>query len=264
MDTISVLGCGWLGKPLALEFLAKKIEVKGSTTSLEKIDALENSGIKAFHIAFKPEFIGETAFFESEILIINIPPKAKSLGEEFHIRQIENILAEGEKSKTLKKIIFVSSTSVYPNIEKEMIEEDANPSHFLFLAESRIVDFCKKHKKQYLVIRFGGLMGYDRNPCKYFSAQTSTDFSKVNYVHQDDAVGAIVSLVEENIWDETFNILSPEHPTRSEIWSNCTKSAKDDFVKSRNSSMKTINTEKFFSKSKYQFLFPDPLAFKYL
>jgi nucleoside-diphosphate-sugar epimerase len=254
MNTISILGCGWLGKPLALAFLTKKLLVKGSTTSLEKIQTLEKDGIRAYQVAFKPEFAGDTAFFDSEILIINLPPKAKTLGEKFHLKQVENILKESEN---LQKIIFVSSTSVYPNIEKEMKEEDANQSNFLFLAENQVIEFCKKNKKKYLVIRFGGLMGYDRNPCKYFSAQTSADFSRVNYIHQDDAVGAIVSLVEENIWDETFNILSPEHPSRAEIWANCSEISKGDFAKSRDSSKK-------ISKSKYRFIFPDPLAFKYL
>jgi UDP-N-acetyl-D-mannosaminuronate dehydrogenase len=66
MNTISILGCGWLGKPLAVAFLAKNMKVKGSTTTQEKIQTLENSGIKAFQIAFQPEFKGDSAFFESE------------------------------------------------------------------------------------------------------------------------------------------------------------------------------------------------------
>ncbi len=264
MNTISILACGWLGKPLALAFLEKNLKVKGSTTSLEKIFALSNAGIETFQIAFQPEFVGDKAFFESETLIINIPPKAKTLGEEYHLAQIKNILEVCKKSDLLNKIVFVSSTSVYPNIEKEMMEEDADASHFLAKAENLIIDFCKNNRKQHLIVRFGGLMGYDRNPCKYFTAQTSADFSRVNYIHQDDAVGAIVSLVEENIWDETFNIVSPEHPTRAEIWATCDGNSYSQKIKSRESSKKTISVENFLSKSHYQFIYPDPLAFKYL
>jgi nucleoside-diphosphate-sugar epimerase len=264
MNTISILGCGWLGKPLALAFLSKNFSVKGSTTNTEKMVDLEKGGIKAFQIALQPAFVGDDTFFDSEILLINIPPKAKSLGEEFHLQQIENILEECKKSETLQKIVFVSSTSVYPNLEKEMKEDNANPKHFLFMAENLVKNFCKNHNKQYLIIRFGGLMGYDRNPCKYFTSQTSADFSRVNYIHQDDAVGAILSLVEENIWDETFNIVSPEHPTRSEIWAKCGENKPEASSKNRDSSKKIISIENFSSKSQYQFLFPDPLAFKYL
>ncbi len=264
MNTISILGCGWLGKPLALAFLAKNIKVKGSTTTQEKIQTLENAGINAFQIAFEPDFIGNSEFFDSEILIINIPPKAKTLGEEYHLNQIENILMECEKSKKLKKIIFVSSTSVYPNIEKEMKEEYADTGHFLVKAENLIINFCKESEKEYLIIRFGGLMGLDRNPCKYFTSETANDFTKVNYIHQNDAVGSILSLIDENIVNEIFNIVSPMHPTRAEIWENCSQKQVQILTKTRNSSKKTINTDSFFSKSNYQFQFPDPLAFKYL
>jgi predicted dinucleotide-binding enzyme len=62
MNTISILGCGWLGKPLALAFLTKNMKVKGSTTSSEKILPLSNTGIEAYHIAFQPEFVGDDVF----------------------------------------------------------------------------------------------------------------------------------------------------------------------------------------------------------
>ena len=53
MKQISILGCGWLGLPLAKSLLEKGFSVKGSTTSLEKISVIENSGIDAFHIEMK-------------------------------------------------------------------------------------------------------------------------------------------------------------------------------------------------------------------
>jgi nucleoside-diphosphate-sugar epimerase len=145
-----------------------------------------------------------------------------------------------------------------------MKEEDADASHFLVKAENLIIDFCKNNRKQHLIVRFGGLMGYERNPCKYFTTQTSTDFSRVNYIHQDDAVGAILRLIEENIWDEIFNVVSPEHPTRAEIWAKCGYKTRQTITKSRDSSKKTISAENFLCKSNYQFIYPDPLAFKYL
>ena len=37
---ISILGCGWLGLPLAKELLDRSFEVKGSTTSSNKLDQL--------------------------------------------------------------------------------------------------------------------------------------------------------------------------------------------------------------------------------
>ena len=45
MTKISILGCGWLGFPLAKALLSKGLSVKGSTTSSEKLATLEKAGI---------------------------------------------------------------------------------------------------------------------------------------------------------------------------------------------------------------------------
>ncbi|HLO44524.1 MAG TPA: hypothetical protein VK175_09335 [Leadbetterella sp.] len=264
MDTISILGCGWLGFPLAEELLKHHYKVKGSTTSPEKFDILQKKGIQPCRIRLNPAFEGETVFLDSEVLIINIPPKAKTLGEEYHLQQIKNLLDECRKPSSLKKIIFVSSTSVYPNIEKEMIESDADSEHFLVKAENLISDFCEIHNKAFVIIRFGGLMGYERNPCKYFTEKTAGDGSRVNYIHRDDAVGAIMSLLHAKISNETINIVCPEHPSRAEIWAKCKVHNDTQSRNSREVSKKIIRADRFLEKTKYQFLFPDPLAFKYL
>ena len=46
-NTTSIFGCGWLGKPLALYLLEKDFQVKGSTTSEEKMQELKEEGIDA-------------------------------------------------------------------------------------------------------------------------------------------------------------------------------------------------------------------------
>ena len=50
MTNISILGCGWLGVPLAKALLEKGFSVNGSTTSTEKISTLENAEISPFLI----------------------------------------------------------------------------------------------------------------------------------------------------------------------------------------------------------------------
>ena len=218
MNEISILGCGWLGKPLALALQKKNYAVRGSTTSIEKAKHLSSLGINSSQIVLNPDFKGVTYFFESEILIIAIPPKVKTNGEDFYMSQIKSIL---DLSKKAQKTIFISSTSVYQNLGLTMKEEDADSSHFLVNAENLIIESAKKRNHQYLIVRFGGLMGYDRNPCKYLKVEAENDTSRVNYIHQDDAVGAILHLLKNNIWNETLNIVSPEHPQRAEIWKAC-------------------------------------------
>ena len=41
MRNVSILGCGWLGKPLAISLLDDGYSLKGSTTKEEKLALLE-------------------------------------------------------------------------------------------------------------------------------------------------------------------------------------------------------------------------------
>ena len=261
MNEISILGCGWLGKPLALALQKKKYAVRGSATSIEKANYLSSLGINSNLIIINPDFKGVSDFFESEILIIAIPPKVKTNGKDFYLSQINSIL---NLSKKAKKIIFISSTSVYQNLGLIMKEEDADSSHFLVNAENLIIESAEKRNQQYLILRFGGLMGYDRNPCKYLKEEVENDTSRVNYIHQDDAVGAILHLLKNNIWNETFNIVSPVHPQRAEIWKACRGGEAKTVGFSKVTTNKIVDIEKFLQMSEYSFYFPDPLVFKYL
>ena len=74
---ISILGCGWLGFPLAKRFLDAGHSVKGSTTSQEKLVNLQKEGIISYKINLLPEgVVGDLSAFlsDTEILIIDIPP----------------------------------------------------------------------------------------------------------------------------------------------------------------------------------------------
>ena len=50
MKNISILGCGWLGEPLAISLLEAGYSVKGSTTTESKLATLEASQIEAYLI----------------------------------------------------------------------------------------------------------------------------------------------------------------------------------------------------------------------
>lgn len=44
----SIIGCGWLGLPLAERLVAEGYTVKGSTTSVDKLSLLRQKGIDAY------------------------------------------------------------------------------------------------------------------------------------------------------------------------------------------------------------------------
>ena len=135
-EKIAILGCGWLGLPLAESLLSKGYEVKGSTTSESKLDLLKNAGILSFQIQLEAhQIIGNIEEFlkETDVLVIDIPPglrrEVSTSNEMTFVNKVKTLIPFIEKSG-IPKVIFVSSTSVYgdgfPIVE---ITEETKPNY---------------------------------------------------------------------------------------------------------------------------------------
>ncbi|HEY9117765.1 MAG TPA: NAD(P)-binding domain-containing protein, partial [Roseivirga sp.] len=113
---VSVIGCGWLGTPLAEELIQNGHQVLGSTTSANKLNGLRERGIQPILFKLDPMPIGENfnQLFEADLLIINIPPSSRTHPPHFYEEQIKYLKYRLESS-LIKKVVFISSTSYYPN-----------------------------------------------------------------------------------------------------------------------------------------------------
>jgi nucleoside-diphosphate-sugar epimerase len=276
MVKVGILGCGWLGLPLGEFLVSKGCEVNGSTTKDEKLVKIREAGIKPFQIELNPKIIGENIanFLNINVLVIDIPPKLKTRDADFHVEQIKNLIKTLEVS-SVEKIIFISSTSVYPELNREVFEEDVvliehSASSVLVTVENLLNEFCEKTNRKITILRCGGLMGYDRIPAKYFAGWKglTTGGIQVNYIHRDDAIGVIWKVIEQNYWNETLNVVTRIHPFRKEIYE---KNCKDfgyempEFVEPNEPQpFKIVSSKKLLEKLKYEFIYANPLTFKYL
>ena len=269
-QSVSIIGCGWLGLPLAERLLTEGFRVKGSTTSTEKLLILNQAGIEAYQLRLNPEPIGNlTALLQVDTLIINVPPKAGKLGNEFHPQQIQQ-LTNAIRQSSLKHIIYVSSTSVYPELSRVVVEDDViNPGQSaapaLLQAEQLVQSLAPE--RTVTILRCGGLMGYDRIPGKYVAGRTvDSGAVPVNYLHRDDAIAILLAIVQQKIAG-TFNAVAPEHPAREAIYR---KSCADFGYKlptfilpAEPVPYKIISPEKLLRATSYAFTYPDPLGFFY-
>ena len=231
MEQISILGCGWLGLPLAKEFLAKGYSIKGSTTSPEKVNTLQQAGIKPYRIALHPDTIeGDITDFltGSKTLIIDIPPKLRGKGEKENFTdKIKTLLPHIEKSD-INKVLFISSTSVYGDVEGIITEETTpqpnSESGKQLLEVEQLLQNNKNFKT--VIIRFGGLIGEDRHPVHYLAGKKDipNPNAPVNLIHQDDCISIILNSIEKNFEEGILNGVAPYHPTKKEYY---TKKAKE-------------------------------------
>lgn len=269
---VSILGCGWLGLPLAEFLISKGFRVKGSTTQPEKKDKLEQKGVQPYVLSLTPHPQKEQlddlfSFLKAEILIIAIPPQAGRQGDKFHPLQILH-LSEHLKLSNIDKLIYISSTSVYPDNKREVTEEESitenDANHSLRQAEKILSGLHRKST----ILRCGGLMGYDRIPGKYFIGKKdlNTGNVPVNFVHRDDVIQIIYQVIRQEKWNEIFNVVAPKHPVRKAIY---IKNADEfgweapTFIEKDTPAYKVVNSSKVGNELAYQFLYPDPLNFKY-
>ena len=220
---ISILGCGWLGLPLAKALVAKSFTVKGSTTTPEKIAVLKEAGIDPYIIDltnYSPA-LGTEFSKGSEILIINIPPKLRAGGTENYPAKINMIIPEAEKAG-ITKVLFVSSTSVYSD-DNAIVTEDTplNPdseSGGQIVEAEQLLQNNTQFKTT--ILRFGGLIGAGRNPAKFLAGKenVANPAAPVNLIQLEDCIGIILKIIENDVWGETFNAASPQHPSRKDYY----------------------------------------------
>ena len=254
MKQISILGCGWLGLPLAKSLLQKGFRVYGSTTSVEKISVLENAGINPFLVTLSAvEGHTEINSFlkNSEILIIDIPPKLRRDSSENFVGKIQNLIPFIENS-SVRKVLFVSSTSVYSE-DNTTITEDTTPNPDTESGKQLVKaeQLLQSNKSfQTTVIRFGGLIGEDRHPIQFLAGRTNIENPEgpINLIHQMDCIGIIETILQQDPKDnEIFNAVAPYHPTRKEYYTQkATESnlSKPQFNESKPSIGKLISSEK--------------------
>lgn len=235
MTQISILGCGWLGYPLAKAILKEGFSVKGSTTSVDKIPVLENAGIQPFLLSLSAnETTGDLGGFlmDSSFLILNIPPKLRRIPKDTtddpkkeFVEKMANLIPFIENS-SVKKVLFVSSTSVYGNETSEVTEETAtNPDTESGVQLVLVEDLFQGNSNfQTTVLRFGGLIGDDRQPGRFLAGKTNLDNpdASVNLIHQEDCIGLILNLIshtlDAEVWGATFNAVTPYHPSRKQYY----------------------------------------------
>ena len=251
MKRVSVLGCGWLGKSMAISLLDEGYSVKGSTTTEEKLELLEMNNIEPYIVNIS-EFEEFDGFLNSDILIIAITSK--------DVDGFENLISQIENSD-VQKVIFISSTSVYGRLNKVMTEEDAVLKTPLTEIEEL---FRQNNFFETTIIRFAGLFGDDRQPSNWFKNGRKIPQPKgfVNMIHKDDCIEIMHTIIDQNCWDQTFNACSNHHPTRREFYTIAKLSNDFEIPEFENNDVyewKIISSKKLQDALDYTFIHDDLL-----
>lgn len=262
MTKLGILGCGWLGFPLAKVLIKKDYDVKGTSTSIEKVKKLEILGVKSYHYLLENKKPSNTSFFKSiDTLIITIPfiKRGESLENlENSIKKLIEVI----EHESIQNVIYLSSISVYDS-QKGTIYESANcnPKSSSGINTLKIENLFNKGKFITTIIRLGGLIGENRHPIHSLSGKKFNKGDElINLIHQDDALGIILIVIENlNTKNIVYNAVTPFHPSKKEYYSKIafTKNLLPPIFTNSLNEKKIINSDKIFEELNYVFKITD-------
>ena len=215
---IAVVGCGWLGFPLAKNFVELGNTVIGTTTSSEKLSDLQEAGIMPIIWGLKDNFI-EESLKGVDVLILNIPPSKTNNGSISYSDSLEMFCKLLESTT---KVIFISTTGVYPNdiaeADLSIPFDEMDQSKETVLSEIKLT---RKLKGNLTILRLAGLIGPNRHPITSLAKKglVNNGDAPLNLIHLEDVIGLINKIIDEKYWGKILNGCYPENPTKKEYYS---------------------------------------------
>lgn len=263
---ISILGAGWLGLALAQYLRARGYQVKAARTTESGVAELTNLGLEAFQLALDADTaIADGPFWHSPTLVVTVPPQ-RGRTEAEQLAQFQQLIRR-LRGSGVQHVLYISSTSVYGEHNQVVTEADpVDPvrpgGHIVYQLEQLLQG---EPAFQTTVLRFGGLIGYDRLPysgATILGRNRALD-SPMNVIHRDDCVRICHEIVRQQAWGQVFNACADEHPIRREYYAAAARAqgfAFPDLGPVERKPYKVVSSEKLKAALGYQFIFPNPLT----
>jgi nucleoside-diphosphate-sugar epimerase len=259
---LSVLGGGWLGLPLAQYLVAQGYAVQVSRTTAAGVQQVCELGLGAQEVNLATEApLADGPFWQVPTMLIAVPPQASQPVAQ-QVAQYQR-LVERLRASGVRHVLYVSSTSVYGEANAEVTEATPlapqKPGGQVVRALEEVVQ--QEQALQTTVLRFGGLIGYDRLPT--IGRRSRAADTPMNVIHRDDCVRIIHEIVRQGAWGEVFNACADAHPTRREYYAAAAQArgfALPDLGPVQAQPYKVVSSEKLKTTLNYQFLYPNPLA----
>lgn len=267
--SVSIVGCGWYGWPLAQRLQNLGWQVKGSKSTQAGVDALRASGVEGYLLRLDPGPVSEVdeALFTADTLIVNIPPSRRPDVERYHCEQMR-ALAQLIEHSQITRVLFISSTSIYPDINRIVTERDQLPPEKASGRALLRVEYMWRTRSQVdtTVLRFGGLVGGERNPGRFLAGKhdVKNGDAPVNLIHLDDCITITQEIIRQGVWGEILNACCPQHPTRRSFYRAAAEKAGLDvpsFADESATTFKQVDSSLLMRRLGYEFRYPDPLQF---
>lgn len=220
---IAIVGCGWLGLPLALSLQKSGHSIVATRRSHAGCSELYSLGLTGVHFELGSTLTQQqyVPIFNCDLLVLNIPVGRKMASSETFSANMHDLLRQAVASN-IKHVIFISTTSVYGELNTTVTEKSPTspntPSGKVNLMVEKTVQ--RIFGSQATILRPAGLVGEDRHPVNYLAGKTALAAPNkvVNLVHQHDVIHSIECIIKNAVWGQTLVLSASKHPTRKDYY----------------------------------------------
>ena len=209
-DKTLIIGCGYIGLPLALELKKLGHEITAWVRSGETATALAPYGFARVVTGSVGQESAWDAIERDWSLVIHCASSGRG-GETAY----EEVFVQGAKRirehLPLARKLFVSSTSVYGQTAGEMVTEDSPAEPFTATGKLlREAEAILLRSGSATIVRSSGIYGPGRgvlfDKFKRGEAVIEGDGSRwINQIHQHDLVAALIHLIDKGQYGQIYN-----------------------------------------------------------
>lgn len=236
--SVLIVGCGYLGMRVGAALAGTGTTVVGTTTREARFEELSGLGLEPALLDLAalataavpglPGLLGARPF--RHVVIACAPGRAHDPAVVF--RDGPLLLARALRSSPgLQKLVYVSSTGVYPQHAGELVDE-ASPAeppggrHRLIReAEEGLLALARDGTVPAVVLRLGGLYGLGRSPVEWMRRPEMRERigrgsgeAWMTWVHVEDAAQAVCSALERGRPGEVYLITDDEPVARAAFY----------------------------------------------
>jgi nucleoside-diphosphate-sugar epimerase len=275
---ILVVGCGYIGWPLAVNLARAGHEVHGMRRSFPPAIEADPPGLVRLQADItRPATLEHLpAGYDWVVLCAASggggPEAYRSLYVE-GTRNVMDWLAGGPP----RKLVYTSSTSVYGQDDGSVVDE-ASPTHpptetgqLLVQAERQLLAAARAGEVPAVVLRLAGIYGPGRGYWfrRFLAGEALIEGRGqryLNMIHRDDVIGAVIAALERAGAGEIFNVVDNEPVSQVELFKWLARrldrpmppSIEEDaaVVRKRGSSNKRVSNRKLATQLGYQLKYP--------
>jgi nucleoside-diphosphate-sugar epimerase len=228
--SVVIFGCGYIGLELARQCIGSGWSVTAFTRNSQTARQAEEMGARSITGTLQSDEWW-SLLDGSYDHVVNCVGAASPTLEGYQQSYLDGMHSItgwlNQNGGMPENLIFTSSSSVYPQADGALVDEESDTSgasprgQILLEAEKVCLSVAKKQAKQSSVIRFSGLYGPGRHllvdKIRREEPMSGSPDRFLNLIHRQDAVSALLAIMQTNIGTGIFNACDGQHATRGEI-----------------------------------------------